>query len=110
MNTRTRSKKQENKIAKKFGGKRVANSGATAFNKGDVDCGEILIEAKTGMKSQSSFRIKEEWLKKLNQERMSMRRKHCALAFQFEPETGELYFILNERDFNKFCRQVNDGN
>lgn len=110
MNTRAFSKKQENKIAKKFGGKRVANSGATSFNKGDVDCGEILIEAKTPTKAQNSFQIKEEWLKKLNQERMSMRRKHCALAFQFEPGIGEIYFILNERDFNEFCRRVNDGN
>ena len=34
--TRFYSNKQEKKVAKTLGGKKVANSGATAFHKGDV--------------------------------------------------------------------------
>jgi len=34
--TRYFSNRQEKKVAKRVGGKQVSNSGATAFNKGDV--------------------------------------------------------------------------
>jgi hypothetical protein len=40
--TRFYSNKQEKKIAKQVSGKQVANSGATAFNKGDVTTDEWL--------------------------------------------------------------------
>lgn len=110
LNTRAYSKAQENKIAKKFGGERVANSGATAFDKGDVKLGNILVEAKTQTKAVKAFQIKEEWLIKLNKERMQSRKEHCALAFQYEPDGGALYFVLNERDFKIFCETVNNGN
>ena len=46
--TRSYSKKQESKVAKDIGGKRVINSGATAFAKGDVTLENLmLIECKT---------------------------------------------------------------
>ena len=54
--TRWYSSKQEKAVAKAVGGKQVANSGATAFNKGDVSIGQIcLIECKTCTKAQKSF-------------------------------------------------------
>ena len=42
--TRYYSSKQEKQVAKISGGKKVANSGATTFYKGDVSTDKILIE------------------------------------------------------------------
>lgn len=109
MNTRKFSKKQEDIIAKKFGGKRVANSGATTFLKGDVDLGNILVEAKTTIDRIESFRVKKEWLEKLDKERYSMRKDFAALAFQFE-QNGQNYYVLDERAFKEFVRSCNDTN
>lgn len=101
MNTRKFSSRQEKSIAKKFGGKQVSNSGATSFDKGDVQLEDFLVEAKTCVNEKSSFAIKKEWLEKINKERFSKRKRFCALAFQFEPD-GENYFIIDERTFKIF--------
>ena len=60
--TRAYSKKQENYVAKKFGGDRVKNSGATPFQKGDVNLDEqsFLIECKTKTSPSESISIKKE--------------------------------------------------
>lgn len=106
MNMRKFSSRQEKSIAKKFGGKQVSNSGATSFNKGDVDLKDFLIEAKTCVNEKSSFAIKRDWLEKINKERFSKRKRFCALAFQFEPD-GENYFIIDERTFKQFLNILN---
>ena len=62
--TRAYSKKQENYVAKKFGGDRVKNSGATPFQKGDVNLEDMLIECKTKTSPSESISIKKEWLEK----------------------------------------------
>ena len=64
MNTRKFSSKQEQYIAELLGGKQQSNSGATAYNKGDVITDDWLIECKTTTKPKSSFSIKKEWIDK----------------------------------------------
>ena len=101
MNMRKFSSRQEKSIAKKFGGKKISNSGATSFDKGDVKLEDFLIEAKTCVNRKESFSIKSEWLEKINKERFSSRKRFCALVFQFEPD-GENYFVIDERTFKQF--------
>lgn len=93
--TRFHSSKQEKQIAKMFGGKCVANSGATLFSKGDVKTDEWLFEAKTCMQEKKSFSIKREWLDKLKQEAFGMNREYSALVFNFGD--NENYYVLSEK-------------
>ncbi|GAG11741.1 unnamed protein product, partial [marine sediment metagenome] len=59
------SNAQEKKVAKALGGKKVPNSGATAFNKGDVVLKDWLIECKTSATPKKSFSVKKEWLEQI---------------------------------------------
>lgn len=61
--TRYYSDKQEKAIAKATGGRQTANSGATAFQKGDVlisGNSSWLLEAKTKTSPSESISIKKE--------------------------------------------------
>ena len=93
--TRAYSKKQENYVAKKFGGDRVKNSGATPFQKGDVNLENMLIECKTKTSPSESISIKKEWLEKNNSEALFMGKKYSALAFNFGPNEKN-YYIIDE--------------
>ena len=95
--TRAYSKKQENYVAKKFGGDRVKNSGATLFSKGDVnlDKQSFLIECKTKTSPSESISIKKEWLEKNTKESLFMGKKYSALAFNFGPNEKN-YYIIDE--------------
>lgn len=95
MNTRKYSKEQENRIAKKLGGKVVSNSGATRFNKGDVVVNKVLIECKTSTTSKDSFSIKLDWLEKNQKEAFSMGLDASILTIDFGQEKD--YFIINEK-------------
>lgn len=97
--TRYYSKQQEKKIAKAVGGKRQANSGATAFQKGDVITDQFLIEAKTKTTDCKSFTIKEDWLLKNEEEAFAMN-KDSALCFDFGPGANKRYYIVSERLFD----------
>ena len=97
--TRYYSKQQEKKIAKAVGGKRQANSGATAFQKGDVITDQFLIEAKTKTTDCKSFTIKEDWLLKNEEEAFAMGRE-SALCFDFGPSANKRYYIISERLFD----------
>lgn len=97
--TRYYSKQQEKKIAKAVGGKRQANSGATAFQKGDVITDQFLIEAKTKTTDCKSFTIKEDWLLKNEEEAFAMNRD-SALCFDFGPSANKRYYIVSERLFD----------
>lgn len=97
--TRYYSKQQEKKIAKAVGGKRQANSGATAFQKGDVITDQFLVEAKTKTKDCKSFTIKEDWLLKNEEEAFAMNRD-SALCFDFGPSANKRYYIISERLFD----------
>ena len=102
MNKSTRfySSKQEKKVAKAVGGKQTANSGATAFQKGDVVSDRFLIECKTKTADSKSFTVKEEWLLKNEEEAFAMRKDNSALCFDFGPSANKRYYIISERLFN----------
>ena len=93
--TRYYSKKQEDAIAKRLGGDRVKNSGATPWQKGDIHLDKWLLEAKTKTSPSKSMSIQKEWLEKNVQESLFMGKPYNALAFNFGP--GEKnYYIIDE--------------
>ena len=96
--TRFYSAKQEKAVAKAVGGKQQLNSGATAFQKGDVINKQFLIECKTKTKQTKSFTIQEEWLEKNEEEAFAMGRD-SALCFDFGPSGNKRYYIISERLF-----------
>lgn len=109
--TRYYSKQQEKKVAKATGGRRTANSGATAFQKGDVITKDWIIECKTKVKDCSSFTVKEDWLLKNEEEAFAMGR-NSALCFDFGPSANKRYYIITERLFNllqQYMREENEG-
>lgn len=95
--TRYYSSRQEKKVAKAVGGKQVANSGATAFNKGDVTTDDWLIECKTKLNVARSFTIKREWLDKNREEMFAMGKSYNALVFDFGD--GNNYYVVDEKTF-----------
>ena len=99
MNKPTRffSSRQEKAVAKAIGGKQVANSGATAFSKGDVRTADWLIECKTCTTEKKSFSIKKEWMEKNREEAFAMNKDYNALAFDFGD--GNNYYIVDEKTF-----------
>lgn len=99
LSTRYYSKRQEKKVAKAVNGKRTANSGATAFQKGDVITKDWLIECKTKVKDCSSFTIKEDWLLKNEEEAFAMGKNNSALCFDFGPSANKRYYVISERLF-----------
>ena len=109
--TRYYSNKQEKAVAKAVGGKQTANSGATAFSKGDVQAGEFLIECKTSVTQKKAFSIKEEWLDKLREETFGMGKSAYALCFDFGPRDNLRYYVISEREFEeyKYLKESYDG-
>lgn len=105
--TRFYSSRQEKHVAKAVGGKQVSNSGATAFNKGDVTTDLFLIEAKTCVENKKSFSIKKEWLEKNEEEKFEMGKDYSALAFNFGPDS-ENYYVINEKLF-KLLNELLEG-
>lgn len=98
--TRFYSNKQEKAVAKAVGGKQTANSGATAFQKGDVTTDEWLIECKTATTAKSSFSIKKEWLEKNKEEAFAVGKSHNALCFDFG-DNGTRYYVIDEKTFKE---------
>lgn len=106
--TRFYSDKQEKKVAKAIGGRQTANSGATAFSKGDVVlAGLMLIECKTVTKEQKSFAIKRDWIEKNREEAFSMGTPYSTLAFDFGD--GEQHYIIDETLFKKLVNYLKEG-
>lgn len=98
--TRFYSNRQEKQVAKAVGGRKTANSGATAFSKGDVvTAGRDgwLIECKTCEQEKASFSIKRDWLKKNKEEAFAMGKDHNALCFDFGD--SDRYYIIDEKTF-----------
>ncbi len=96
--TRYFSKKQETAVASAIGGKTVANSGATPYNKGDVTDSNWLIECKTCVKDQESFSVKKGWFTKNLEESIYMKKDHTAVVFSFGPSSKN-YYIVDEPTF-----------
>lgn len=105
--TRFYSDKQEKSVAKTVRGKQVSNSGATAFNKGDVTTDKFLIEAKTCITEKKSFSIKKEWLEKNKEEAFEMGKEYSALVFNFGPDTDN-YYVIDERLFKQLMEVINN--
>lgn len=108
--TRFYSKKQETMVAKAIDGKRQPNSGATAFQKGDVTTEQFLIECKTKTKDSSSFTIKEEWLLKNEEEAFAMGKNNSALCFDFGPSANKRYYVISERLFEILKNYLEEEN
>ena len=99
--TRFYSDRQEKKVVKAVGGRQTANSGATAFQKGDVQNDLFLIECKTKVKNCRSFTIQEEWLLKNEEEAFAMGKNNSALCFDFGPAANKRYYVISERLFQR---------
>ena len=99
MNKPTRyfSNKQEKKVAKAVGGKKVANSGATKFSKGDVRTESWLFEAKTKTSPSESMTIHKEWIEKNEEEAFAMGKDYSAVVIDFGSSNN--YYIVNEKTF-----------
>ena len=91
------SDKQESRVARLIGGMRTTNSGAGAFDKGDVKAKYMLIECKTLNVPKRSRSIKKNWLEKVEEQAFNRGFHFSALCFDFGD--GEDFFILNRRDF-----------
>lgn len=95
--TRYFSRKQETRVGKDLGLRVQSNSGATSFQKGDLKDEHILVECKTLVKPQKQRTIEREWLEKLKEEQISMRKSLGALIFDFGD--NDEYVVLTMRDF-----------
>ncbi len=105
--TRYYSKRQEQQVAKSLEGRCHANSGATPFRKGDVNCGIFLIECKTSTEKRRTYSVKQDDLDKMNKERFSMGKEYAALCFDFGPET-ERYYVITEKLMKDFKRLLEE--
>lgn len=106
--TRFYSKKQETSVAKAVSGVKTANSGATAFSKGDVRTDAFLIECKTKTSPSKSIRLERDWFDKLDDEAFAMGRRYSALAFDFGD--GQNRYVVSERLFKKLLEVIEGEN
>lgn len=103
--TRYYSKRQEDAIAKKLGGQRVKNSGATKFAPGDVLTDQFLIECKTKMTDSESITIHKSWLEKIQKEALFAGKPYQALLFNFGPDQ-ENYAIIDSQMFEELLTHL----
>lgn len=101
------SNRQETNVAKVLGGYRTANSGATAFSKGDVIVKNCIIECKTRTREVGSFTIHKAWIKELNEEKIAMGKSLSALAISFDCGKSS-YYVIDERAMKLLLSVVND--
>ena len=97
--TRYASGVQETRISKKFGGQIQPNSGASKFSTGDVVISDISlqIECKTCKIPKESISIKKEWLEKQVQESFAKRYSNHVLAFNFDYNDNNDYYIIDDK-------------
>lgn len=100
--TRYYSNRQEKKVAKAIGGKQTANSGATAFSKGDVRTDEWLIECKTKTSESKSITVQKEWFDKNEEEAFAMGKSYSAVVFDFGD--GENHYVISEKMFKRLLK------
>lgn len=100
--TRYYSNRQEKKVAKAIGGKQIANSGATAFSKGDVRTDEWLIECKTKTSESKSITVQKEWFDKNEEEAFAMGKPYSAIVFDFGD--GENHYVISEKMFKRLLK------
>jgi len=110
--TRYFSNRQEKSIAKAVGGRQTANSGATAYSKGDITEGDRkgwLMEAKTCVKDQKTFTMREEWFTKNREESLFMKKDYTAVVFNFGPDKPN-YYCVDERTFLEMKNALDEIN
>lgn len=100
LSTRYYSKRQEKAVAKSLNGRRTANSGATAFQKGDVVLVDWLIECKTSTNFRQSASISKKWIDKNAEEAFAMGKHHSAVAFNYGPDEPN-YYVISEKEFKR---------
>lgn len=106
--TRYFSDKQEQHIAKVTGGKVQSNSGGTKFGGGDVHTDKFFIEAKTPTVCRETFTIKKDWMYKMKEQMFEQGKECCALAFTFDPDKQENFYIISEKEFLEYLRYKED--
>ena len=98
-----KSRKHENRIAKRIGGKRTAASGAFWSRKGDVRSEDLLIEHKYTGKKQTTN--KSDVLKKIMREAI-LDGRMPVLGVHLD---GENYVVLLEDDFLEMRDRLKDA-
>ena len=106
--TRYYSSKQEKKVAKAIGGKQTANSGATAFSKGDVRNDLFLLECKTHTEFKDSFSIKHSWIDKNREEAFQMGKRYSALVLDWGDH--ENHYLISESLFLQLLDYLRECN
>ena len=109
LTTRYYSLTQEKSVSKAVGGKVQKNSGATAFDKGDVIVSGkngFLLECKTKTSASESISIKKEWFEKNRQECLLTGTPHQAVVFNFGPGE-ENHYIIDEYLFLELLNHLN---
>ena len=110
--TRYYSNRQEKKVAKILKGKKQSNSGATNFQKGDVNTDLFLLECKTKIKDSESFILKKEWFVKNKEEAFAMGKLYSAIVIDFGDSKN--HYIIDESLFkylnNKLMEDENYAN
>ena len=96
------SRKHEDRLAKKFNGKRNAGSGSFWQRKGDVRSSELLIEHKWTGKTQIT--VKAAVLEKIVTEAI-LDSRIPVLGFHLN---GENYVCLTEDDFLELCYELEE--
>ena len=104
--TRFYSNKQEKSVAEAVSGKQVSNSGATAFNKGDVISDLFLIECKTKTSPSKSMTVQKDWIVKNEEEAFAMGRLYSAVAIDFGD--SENYYIIDEKLFKYLISKLQE--
>ena len=104
--TRFYSNKQEKAVAKAVGGKQTANSGATAFQKGDVISDLFLIECKTRIGPSRSMTIQKDWIVKNQEEAFAMGKLYSAVAIDFG--NSENYYLIDENLFKYLVSKLKE--
>ena len=107
--TRFYSAAQEKAVSKAVGGKVQKNSGATAFDKGDVVTSgknSFLLECKTKITASESISIKKDWFEKNRQECLLTGTPHQAIVFNFGPDE-ENHYIIDEYLFLELLNHLN---
>lgn len=100
--TRYYSRKQEEYVANYLGGRLTPNSGATAFQKGDIVYDTFaIIECKTKEKEVTQVAIKKEWIETLKQESFNVGRPYWSIIFDFG-KVGDEYAIIPLNDYKEF--------
>jgi hypothetical protein len=99
---RKRSEKQEKKLAKRYGGRKTANSGAV-FKQNDVETDDISIEAK--FTDNKGYRITVEEIKRIEQR--AGNRKIPVELIEFSKH-GTSIVIIPEFYFNRMVQALSD--